>query len=191
MSYTLDATDFVTAARVLKAVEPELRKAMLKGVRQAATPLRNDLRAAVKATSANASSTNMTRALWVLSRYRGTNWERAGRSALRRSGLRDGVARSIRIVAKSSGFAGQAGVRISTSGQGLPPDQRTLPRRMNKGSWSHPVYGNRNAWVKQTVSPPGWWSSTARRSGPAAREGVKAAVREALVALRARLAQAT
>ena len=37
---------------------------------------------------------------------------------------------------------------------------------MDKGGWRHPVMGDRDIWVFQTVTPSGWWSNTVRDYGP-------------------------
>ena len=51
---------------------------------------------------------------------------------------------------------------------------------MDEGTWRHPVMGNRHAWVTQTVSPAGWFTTTARQSLPKVRPEAEAAIQEAL-----------
>ena len=40
-------------------------------------------------------------------------------------------------------------------------DQRSLPAHMNKGSWRHPLFGDRDHWYV-TRSRRGWFSNTVR-----------------------------
>lgn len=70
------------------------------------------------------------------------------------------------------------GVRIRVNSAKMRPDQQRLPRLMNKGRWRHPVRGNRDVWVTQTV-PPGWFDKPAQRRAVVVRREVIAAMTEA------------
>lgn len=94
-------------------------------------------------------------------------------TALRaRSGLRESVARGMRITAAER--KGEMTVTVRTSASRMPPDQRTLPRLINYGRWRHPVFpkpgtGRKEwTWVYQTPDRVGWWWKTAEGEIPAA-----------------------
>ena len=121
---------------------------MLKGVRDAARPLQVKLRESVRGldSSAKSSGGHVGRGAYSPA-AKGTAASVLIASGLAakaagRSGLRDSIARSIRIVAKDSGYGDQVGVRVAQHG-GLSADQRRLPRHMDKGGWRHPVMGDR------------------------------------------------
>lgn len=77
-------------------------------------------------------------------------------------GLREMIARRVRVKVRLTGRS--PGVRITVG----KVDGTNLPRLINRGSWRHPVFGNRDVWVTQTGSR-GWFSRTivlgARRVG--------------------------
>ena len=194
MSIRIDASSFVHASQVLKDFDPELRKEMMKGISVAARYLHRELRSSVQGLSSKGSfsSGHARRAAHTLRNRKESisilQASGAVGKAAGRAGLRDTIARNTRIVKKDSGLAGQVGVRIAV--QGMPADQRKLPRHMDKGAWRHPVYGNRNAWVTQTVSPSGWWSNPVKKSGPATRVAVEKAINDAMRKLAASITTA-
>lgn len=85
------------------------------------------------------------------------------------TGLRKRVARLVRVRTRTTGQ--RVGVRIAVG----KLDGTNLPRRLNRGSWRHPVHGT-DRWVVQTV-PPGWFDKTLRRGAPRVRIRVVAAMR--------------
>lgn len=184
-----ERTDFATVSRVLKDYAPDLRKDLNREIRQAAKPVREKLRDAVKGTKASArnsrGSAYRARAAHTLSRSRGELTRRKVVGALKRSGLRDSVARSIKIEVKGAGR--YSGVRIRQSAGGMPSDQRKLGKYMNKGSWRHPVMGNMNAWVEQKVSPPLWFDKTALLAQPRVKQDIERAVAKSINELAGRL----
>jgi hypothetical protein len=68
------------------------------------------------------------------------------------NGLRQGIADGVHVIVSRSKTS--PGVRILSRAK--------LARASNRRSWRHPVFGNRNVWVVETLSP-GWWPATARR----------------------------
>lgn len=94
--------------------------------------------------------------------------EATKRRAFRGRGLRTTTAGALRTVVKTGGRS--AVVRIEVNLARMPRDQRTLPGYMDTGKWRHPVMGNRNVWVAQTATPPGWFSTTVPRHGPRMRD---------------------
>ena len=103
--------------------------------------------------------------------------------------LREQVAMGVRVVNRASGKG--AGIIIRTSANRLPPEQKVLPRAMNKGTWRHPLFGEETLrgkkkaqhWVEQTVKPKGWFSETAQRSVPKMRREVERALDDAVMEL--------
>lgn len=87
------------------------------------------------------------------------------------TGLRRRIAAGVKVRTRTAGK--QVGVRI-TAGK-LDANDANLPRRLNKGSWRHPVFGS-DTWVTQTIQP-GWFDKTLRRGGPRVRLQVKAAMK--------------
>lgn len=80
-----------------------------------------------------------------------------GLPARRNTGLREQIARAITVRTKTSGKG--AGVRISVQSGKLPPNKTRMPSLMNKGSWRHPLFGNRDDWYPQDVEA-GWFTDT-------------------------------
>lgn len=66
--------------------------------------------------------------------------------------VRGGLARGTRVSIRAA-RAKSAGVLIVTSPSALPPGKRSLAKAMNKESFRHPSYGNRNVWVSQKGHP--------------------------------------
>lgn len=81
--------------------------------------------------------------------------------------LRKRVARTVKLSVRTGGAS--VGVRITAGTRGT--DVGTLARYMNRGTWRHPVYGNRNAWVTQSV-PPGWFDRPTHQAAPEARRQI-------------------
>jgi len=51
-------------------------------------------------------------------------------------------------------------------------DKARLPRLMNRGSWRHPVFGNREVWVAQS-SRFMWFDRPLLLAGPLVRREIK------------------
>lgn len=70
------------------------------------------------------------------------------------TGLRQRVAAGV-FVRVNPGI----GVRVMTS---MPQnDEAIIPRGLDRTSgWRHPVFGNREVWVRQFASKPGWFTDT-------------------------------
>ncbi|WP_219512720.1 hypothetical protein [Nonomuraea ceibae] len=95
--------------------------------------------------------------------------ERARARARRGSGLRDSVARSLRLNVKTGSRT--ARVRIEVDAAKLPEDQRSLPRHLdNPKGWRHPRFGDRRHWYPQKGRP--WFEVTIRKHLPALRAHV-------------------
>ena len=113
-------------------------------------------------------------------------WERRRQKA---TSLREQVAMGVRLSNRKVGS--NAGIIIRTSANRLPPEQKVLPRAMNKGTWRHPLFGEETLrgkkkaqhWVEQTVKPKGWFSETAQRSVPKMRREVERALDDAVMEL--------
>ena len=185
---SISGADFGAVGKALGQFDKVARKELLAGARAAARPILVQARANVMATNAsnrssgglNSGAGRRTRA--QLSSGKSQITERRVRSAQRRSGLRASAARSLRIVARDNGKF-WSGVKVKAEGNRMPADQRRLPKRMNRGSWRHPVMGNRHAWVTQVVTPDNWFDRAARDGRGQATRKLSLAVNKAAVQL--------
>lgn len=164
-----------------------LRKELLKAVRAGAKPALADTRAAVKTipvTGARGGGRARREKKQfgdtfgrILDRAGDdelgsdeliTKEDRARGRAKRGAGLRDTVARSLRLVVKTGSRT--ALVRIEVDASKMPEDQRTLPRHLDSAKgWRHPVFGHK-PWVAQKGRP--WFAVTIRKHLPAVRANV-------------------
>lgn len=92
--------------------------------------------------------------------------------ALRRLPKRGGLARQVakepqRIQVRTG--ARTAGVRVVVG------KRAGGAQAANRGFIRHPVFGNRDVWVTQSV-PPGWFDDTLRDSAPEVRRGLERAI---------------
>lgn len=168
--------DFGAVARALRAADPKLRADMSADIRRITGPIVQDLRASVQGTSASSTGSqgwgSAQRALKALSR--GKLSQRRIDREVGRAGLRASIARALRAYQRDRGAS--VGVRIAVNTANLPEDQRRLPRHMDRGQWRHPVFGNRNAWVSQTVTPEGWFTTVAQQHRMDAYEAINRTV---------------
>lgn len=87
------------------------------------------------------------------------------------TGLRARIAKQIKVRVRLAGK--RTGVRISI---GQVPDGYYLPRRINKGSWKHPVHGDQETWVEQS-GKKGWFDNTLTKGAPKVRVRLLTAMR--------------
>ncbi len=181
----LEGAGFVELSRALKAAgEGELRKHLLKEIRAEAKPVLDDMRRQVLALDSSAKNNGggLARAKRTAKAvgkaesafgYSDRQIERAGK---RGGGLRQAVAKSLRIAVRDTGF--KVGVRIKTERTRLPADQAYLPRGLDsvKG-WRHPVFKTGD-WVTQYGNPPGWFMSTAKAHRPMVQRRIENVVRD-------------
>jgi hypothetical protein len=68
-------------------------------------------------------------------------------------GLRGRMSKAVKLEVRTTGR--DAGVRIRVDGRKMPDKQRALQSYMEglKKPWRHPVYGNKEVWVKQDAHP--------------------------------------
>lgn len=133
--------------RKLRAAGNEnLRASMQRRIRSAAEPLANDLRSAVRSLPVRGSGGGGRR----------TDARAAGRGG-RTAGMRETVARAIRISVRTSG---SPGARIWIDKSLLPNGMRNLPAKLDEGRWRHPTFGH-SPWATQYAQP--WWNVTIRR----------------------------
>lgn len=175
------ARQFAALSRALKDAgegsgKQSLRGQMLAELRAIAKPILDDERRAVLALDSRAQgTTSVGRAAKRVGKAESAfgHSDRQIERALGKSGLRQAIARSLRITVKDSGYAQQIGVRISTDGSRLPTGERYLPRGLDSDrGWKHPVYGG-PGWVTQYGNPAGWFRSTARAHHPDARRRIE------------------
>jgi len=167
-----DIAAFRNAARALAGAEKTVMSEVAKGMRAAARPVVNEIRAQVRsskgATERGVHASEIERQLHVLSKLKakgggsiydpatGLRVERRVRAVQRRltkaASLREQIAKASGSSVSAS--ASKVALAFKVRAGNLPPSQRKLPRRWdNPGGWRHPVYGNRNVWVHQTGNP--------------------------------------
>lgn len=142
--------------RLRAAGGPRLQQNLNRRIRRAAEPTRDALQAAIRTTPIRGTGS-------ATPRRRAGDDGRAHRDA----GLRETIARAIRISVRTGG---SPGARIYVDRSRLPADQRSLPERIDEGRWRHPVFGNRSKWTTQYGRP--WWGVTVRRMEPHMRREV-------------------
>jgi len=192
------AADFAALSKALKEAgegkgKDSLRGHLLAELRAIAKPILDDERRAILAVESNAQgTTSAARAAKRVGKAESAfgHSDRQIERALGKSGLRQSIARSLRIVVKDSGYSQQVGVRITTDGSRLPRGETYLPRGLDsiKG-WKHPVYGT-DTWVTQYGNPPGWFRSTAAAHRPLAARRINNTVQKYAAELAARLRKA-
>lgn len=107
--------------------------------------------------------------------------KRGGRGRGSGKGIRGPIANAIKkrnrlTASKSTG----AGIEIRVSQSAMPEGLERVPWWTDrKGSWRHPIFGNKNAWAQQNAHPTGWFTRGAKRAEPMARAGIIAAMQEA------------
>lgn len=152
---TIDASQLDRKMTDLKNKLPdELRKQLRKELSAAVKPLVQAQRTRVKGLATKGSSGGGRTARYNAGRGMGPMTLKAHNTLTRRSGLRESVARTVRVVNRTRGSGNQ--LTVKSEGSRMPADQKALPVAMNKGTWRHPVFGNRKAWVAQSVEP-GWF----------------------------------
>jgi hypothetical protein len=85
-------------------------------------------------------------------------------------GLRGQMSRATTLQLKTAGKQASAVLRVD--GRRMPPQARAVQSYMEglKSPWRHPVYGNREVWVKQEPHP--YFYKVMRVAGPRARLAV-------------------
>lgn len=129
------------ARRLRKAGRADLRKELTKGIRRPAAEVAREAKRNVLALPARGRST----------------------------GLRRRVARTVRTTVRTSGSG--VGVRVWSDPKKMPGGQGNLPAHMNTGRWRHPVWGDRESWVTQTIEPR-WFDRAAEAKAPQARKEI-------------------
>jgi hypothetical protein len=163
-------------ARVVRWIETygskELRKEMTGAITKIAKDgILPDVKASVKGGRSGARGGGYkARGQFAMEKSTAKNRERAAAKAAAGAGLRDTIARGVEVSNRASGP--RAGVRIIHRTSALPPDQKSLPRHMNRGRWRHPVFGDREAWVTQTFTP-GWFDKPIIAKRPQVRAAIE------------------
>ena len=98
----------------------------------------------------------------------GKTRDEARRRLPQKGGLAKRVAKTPQRIQVRTG-AKTAGVRVVVG------KSNSGARGANKGVVRHPVFGNRQVWVNQSV-PPGWFDEPLRKSAPEVRRGLEKAI---------------
>lgn len=169
--------DFHRLSRQLKAAgNGEVSRRMSKAMRDAVEPARREMQSSVRRVRSSGgrggASARAARAAHA-TRNRKRLSDKARLKAHRGSGLRETVARATRTTVASS--ARSASVRIRAAQAQMPPNQRKLPRLLNRGHWRHPVFKS-GKWTTQTARPAGWFDRPAKKHAPRVRYAAVAVV---------------
>lgn len=127
--------------------DKRLKKEFRKGLRAAAKPMVPAVRAAIQ--------------------------QIPSKQPYQSDGLRGLMSKAVKLEVKTTGR--QAGVRIRVDGRRMPAHMRALQAYMEgkKKPWRHPVWGNREVWVKQDPKP--YFYKTVMPMASRARQGVNRA----------------
>lgn len=152
---SVDAADFARLLGRTSQLDPALKKALRKRVREAGVE------------AANASKDEVQKA----------PLQRGKRPKDR--GLRAGIARGIKVQIAASANSKRVGVVIKSSGSGLPEVQKKLVRRWNRsGGFRHPLFGDKDHWYPQKGRP--YWGSVLSKKQPELARKVRQAMDEAI-----------
>ena len=119
----IDAREFGALLRDAKAFDADLSRRLRKSIREAAKPAVDDVKSAVQSIPAK-----------------------------RDRGVRRGIAAGVGLRINSGSSKGGA-VTIAASGNRVPGPHRAMVRLLNKPSWRHPVFGDKQHWVTQSGRP--------------------------------------
>lgn len=158
------------SARLKAASRGDLQKRLTRGLRKAATPIVADLKSTVSSLPVRGVRGGGAKQRLAEARRSRAGWRKAQKGG---TGLRATTARGIGVQVSP----GRARVRIRLNPNVLPPDQRKLPKYLDRPQgWRHPVFGDRDVWVQQYGKP--WWAATIRPHLPAATREVAGAMDE-------------
>lgn len=164
--------DFYAVIAKLRGASPNIRKTLNQEIKSATAPIER----AAKSNIMGIESQGMSGGG---STQRGdANASRSKKGARGKTGLRESIAKGVTRKITYSGY--RTGVRVRVDKKYLPTDQESLIRATNRGTVRHPVYGNRDVWVSQKFTPPGWFNRAIRDHGPEAVRKIKEAARKAL-----------
>lgn len=182
--FKIEGTDELRdlARRLKEAGATEIQRGVVKGIRKSTSEAVDDTRKAVRGLPIEGGGTGgrggaaRARAAHATARSK-KRTEALLRRARSRSGLRETIARA--TTSQINVSSSTARVRVRVRKAAMPDSQRTLPHRLNKGHWRHPVFGNRDVWAEQT-SRAGWFDQTLRAHGDAVREAIRQHIKDAL-----------
>jgi len=175
--------EWAAAVKRLRSADKVIRTELNKEIRQITAPIVRDMRREImsmesSATGMSGGAKGRARVAVERSSNRAKARETAGRK-LQSDGfsLRKTIAQSLRTKITYSGRT--QGVRIRVDPTKLGRAGRKLPKNIDKGQWRHPVFGDRENWVVQTVKP-GWFTGVAQRYQAQARSDIMQAMARSL-----------
>lgn len=162
LDLTVDTASFGALFSRSSQVEPKLKTALRRRIRDAAKGLAQEVQQEARkpgeGAQVDAGSVRQRRAA-------------PGRTGS--SGLREGIA--ARVAVQIMTGQSREGVRISSSGLLAGAWQA-------QSGWRHPVFGNRSVWAQQR-GRPGYFYRTIGRGSPRVKSAVEAAMTEAVASL--------
>ena len=157
---------FREAAKRLKGADKVILGELAIQMRRTAKPVVAEIRDTVrksKGSSSRGGAASVERQLHALSRARRIHDEATGwvvprrvralqRKLVKASSLRESIASATGSTVSTGPDRVNLTFRVRSAG--MPPSQRKLPKKWNlSGGWRHPVFGNKDVWVKQTGGP--------------------------------------
>jgi hypothetical protein len=162
----------------LKAAPKQMRTEVVKKLRDGVKPVTKEVQGTVRDAPSSASggaSARGRRAAHALNATKGLSDKTAAKRAEKRgttadaekaahrakqaakalagAGLRESIARCVSASVSASGPAG-VNATWRTRADRMPNKQRKLPKNFNNAKgWRHPVFGDKDQWVKQVGMP--------------------------------------
>jgi hypothetical protein len=175
-----DAASLAATMRILKQLDADLYNGVRDTMRREARQILEEQRRAVRGLSSAGGASRWAALTGGVARS-ATAQRRAEAAERKHRGLRERVARGLKIEYRERPTAHRRfiGIRVRMSANAMPDGQERIPKHMNYGGWRHPVYGNRENWVMQEISPPGWFDGTFARMRDQAAAAIGRAIDEA------------
>lgn len=159
-----------------KGLLREIRRALMDGAEPVAEEARRNVRAL--SSRGGRGGARAARTAFLVGRRKKPISEHAKAELHASTGLRSSAARATKSMVTVGRNSAKAEIKVNASM--MPANQRKLPMHMNTGQWRHPVMGNRENWVTQTVSPDRWFDRAMDRGGPKVRKEAFRTVRQFL-----------
>lgn len=165
---SVEARQFVELFGKASQVEPKLKTALRRNMRNAAKDIVKAVQAEVTKPPLSGGSSRSTR--------------RSDEMGVGATPLRTAIARGIKQEIRTGANSKAVGVAIRASSSSLHGSRKKLVRRYDRGEWKHPVFGDKDiAWVSQKGRP--YFGSVISKHKPQMRAAVQKAMDEAAASL--------
>lgn len=178
VSVTVDTASFGELFGRASRVEPALRTALRRRIRNAAKGLAGEVKAEALLQGEGSGTAGRLGLRRIRPNGRSSylafrrDYTYAASSSGRSTGLRQGIAAKVGVAVVAG--ATRQGVRITSNGN--------MAGAWQAKSWRHPVFGTRAQWVQQ-AGRPGYFYTTIGRGAAVVQNEIKAAMQEAAKSL--------